>query len=140
MNKPPMWFYVVATAALLWNLAGCAAFIADLHLSPEDIAKLPDAQQMLYRERPLWAVAATGIAVVGGAVGCLGLLLRKRWATGLLIASLLGVLAQDVGLFIMLENLKAANPVAPLLQGAVLLVAIGLVPLAGLAGARGWLR
>lgn len=138
MSKPPTWFYVVATLALLWNLAGCVAFVADLHLTPEDIAKLPDAQQALYRARPLWAIGATGIATIGGALGSLCLLLRKRWATGLLIASLLGVLAQDVGLFVMLESLKAASGVAPLLQGVVLLVAIGLVPLAGYVNARGW--
>jgi len=138
MNKPPTWFYVVAALALLWNLAGCTAFAADLQLTPEDLARLPEAQQALYRERPLWALVATGIAVIGGALGCICLLLRKRWATGLLIASLLGVLAQDVGLFVMMDHLKAASGVAPLLQGVVLLVAIGLVPLAGYANARGW--
>ncbi len=138
MNKPPVWFYVVATFALLWNLAGCTAFIADLHLAPEDIARLPDAQQALYRARPVWALVATGVAVIGGALGSLALLLRRRWATGLLIASLLGVLAQDVGLFIMLDNLRAVGGLAQLLQGVVLIVAIGLVPLSGLASARGW--
>ncbi|WP_017460641.1 hypothetical protein [Dyella ginsengisoli] len=138
MNKPPVWFYVVATAALLWNLAGCVAFVADLQLGPDDIVKLPEAQQALYRARPVWALVATGVAVIGGALGCLCLLLRKRWATGLLIASLLGVLAQDVGLFVMLDGLKATGGLAQLLQGAVLLIAIGLVPLAGIASARGW--
>lgn len=140
MPKPPTWFKVVVVAALLWNLAGCAAFVADLLLTPADIARLPEAQQALYRARPLWTIGATGIAVLGGALGSLGLVLRRRWATGLLIASLLGVLAQDVGLFIMLDNLRAAASLAPLLQGAVLLVAIGLVPLAGYASARGWTR
>jgi len=138
MTKPPVWFYVVVTFALLWNLAGCTAFVADLRLTADDLARLPEAQQVLYRARPVWALVATGIAVIGGTLGSLGLLLRRRWATGLLIASLLGVLAQDVGLFIMLDSLRAVGGLAQLLQGAVLLVAIGLVPLAGLAGARGW--
>lgn len=138
MSKPPVWFFVVAGLALAWNLMGCTAFVTDLHLTADDLSRLPAAQQALYRARPGWAVAATGIAVFGGALGSLSLLLRRRWATGLLIASLLGVLAQDVGLFIMLDNLRAAGSLAPLLQGAVLLVAIGLVPLAGYASARGW--
>lgn len=138
MNKPVAWFKVVAVAALLWNLAGCAAFVAELLLTPADIAKLPEAQQALYHARPPWVLGATGIAVVGGALGSLGLVLRRRWATGLLIASLLGVLAQDFALFVVLDSLKAFNGMAPLLQGTVLLVAVGLVPLAALAGARGW--
>lgn len=138
MNKPAAWFKVVAVAALLWNLAGCAAFVAELLLTPADIAKLPEAQQALYHARPPWVLGATGIAVVGGALGSLGLVLRRRWATGLLIASLLGVLAQDVGLATMLDSLRAVGGLAQLLQGVVLVVAIGLVPLAGLASARGW--
>ncbi|MEW5836515.1 MAG: hypothetical protein AB1832_15745 [Pseudomonadota bacterium] len=138
MTKPPVWFYVVATFALLWNLAGCMAFVADLRLTADDLARLPEAQQALYRARPAWGLVATGIAVIGGTLGSLGLLLRRRWATGLLIASLLGVLAQDVGLAIMLDSLRAVGGLAQLLQGVVLIVAIGLVPLAGFASARGW--
>ena len=68
MNKPPTWFYLIAALALLWNLAGCTAFVADLQLTPEDLARLPEAQQALYRERPLWALVATGVAVIGGAL------------------------------------------------------------------------
>lgn len=139
MSKPPMWFYVVAVLALLWNLMGCVAFVTDLHLTPEDLAKLPEAQQALYRARPGWAVAATGVAVIGGALGCLALILRKRWAAGLLIASLLGVLVQDFGLFVLMGGAQAAGMVAVALQTVVLLVAIALVLLARRADARGWL-
>ena len=140
MRQPPPWFTVLAVAALLWNLLGCTAFLADLRLTPDDLARLPEAEQALYRARPVWALLATGVAVIGGTLGSLGLVLRRRWATGLLIASLLGVLAQDVALATLLDDLKAAGGLAPLVQGAVLLVAVGLVPLAGVAGARGWLR
>lgn len=139
MSKPAVWFYVVAVLALLWNLLGCMAFVADLRLTPEDIAKLPEAQQVLYRARPVWAIAATGVAVIGGALGCLALILRKRWATGLLVASLLGVLAQDFGLFVLMDGVHIAGMVAVVLQTIVLLVAIALVALARSATARGWL-
>ena len=61
--KTPAWLKVVAVVALLWNLLGCIAFFFDLRLSPEDLAKLPEAQQALYAARPGWAVAATAIAV-----------------------------------------------------------------------------
>ena len=60
---------------------------------------------------------ATGVAVIGGTLGSLGLVLRRRWATGLLVASLLGVLAQDVALATLLDDLKAAGGLAPLLEG-----------------------
>ena len=139
MNKAPKWFMVVAIVALLWNLLGCLAFFADLQLSPQDVAKLSVAQQTLYNARASWAVAATALAVFGGAIGCVGLLLRKKWAIILFVLSVIGILVQDFGLFIMVNGATLAGPVAVILQLLVLAIAIGLVFLSWRAIARGWL-
>jgi anti-sigma-K factor RskA len=99
------------------------------------------ALQQLYASRPAWAVAATAIAVFAGAAGSLGLILRRRWATPLLIASLAGVVVQDVYLFMLNgSTVNAAVPGAAIMQGLVLLVAIGLVLLARKAAGQGWLK
>lgn len=84
MKATPKWFKVVAFVALLWNLLGCVAFVSELRLTPEAVSKLSAAQQAMYAARPIWSVAATGVAVVGGALGCIGLILCKRWAYPLL--------------------------------------------------------
>ena len=139
MNKVPKWFTAIAIVALLWNLLGCLAFFADLQLSPQDVAKLSPAQQALYNARPSWAVAATALAVFGGAIGCVGLLLRKKWAFILFCLSLVGILAQDFGLFILVNGATLAGSVAVIAQLLVLAIAIGLVFLSRLAIARGWL-
>ena len=138
MNTP-VWFKVVAALALLWNLLGCVAFFMDLRLSPEDLAALPEAQQALYAARPAWAVAATAIAVFGGALGSVGLLLRRKWAFPVLVLSLLGILVQDFGLFVLADGASLAGPVAVVLQAVVLVVGIGLVLLSRRGIARGWL-
>lgn len=138
MNTPT-WFKVVAVLALLWNLLGCLAFFADLSLSPDDIAKLPEAQQALYAARPAWAVAATALAVFGGALGSIGLLLRRKWAFPVLVLSLVGILVQDFGLFVLADGASLAGPVAVVLQGLVLAIGIGLVVLSRKGIARGWL-
>jgi hypothetical protein len=139
MNKAPKWFLAVAVIALLWNLLGCMAFFADLQLSPQDVAKLTPAQQSLYAARAGWAVAATGLAVLGGAAGCIGLLLRKNWAVVLLSLSLVGVLVQDFGLFVVVNGAALAGMAAVVLQSLVLAIAVGLVWLSRSATARGWL-
>jgi len=136
MEQAPKWFVPVAVAALLWNLLGCFAYLSDVMLTADDIAKLTAAQQALYAARPSWSVAATAIAVWGGAAGCLGLIMRKRWATPLLIASLAGVILQDISLFLLSGD---ARPSALALQGLVLLIAIGLVLLARKAVTLGWI-
>ena len=138
MNTPT-WFKVVAALALLWNLLGCVAFFFDLRLSPEDLAALPEAQQALYAARPTWAVAATAIAVFGGALGSVALLLRRKWAFPVLVLSLLGILVQDFGLFVLADGASLAGPAAVVLQAVVLVVGIGLVLLSRRGIARGWL-
>lgn len=138
MNTPT-WFKVVAVVALLWNLLGCLAFFADLRLSAEDIAQLPDAQQALYAARPGWAVVATGVAVLGGVLGSIGLLMRRKWAFPVFVLSLLGILVQDFGLFVLVDGASLAGPVAVVMQGIVLAVGIGLVLLSRKGIARGWL-
>jgi hypothetical protein len=139
MNKAPKWFLPIAGVALLWNLVGCAAYLSDVMLTPDDVAKMDAAQQALYASRPAWAVAATAIAVWGGAAGCVGLLLRRRWALPLLLASLAGLVVQNVGLFVISDAASLAGPGVVALQGMVMLIAIGLVLLARRAIARGWI-
>ncbi len=139
MNKAPGWFLPTAIVALLWNLMGCMAYLSDVRLTPEDIAKMSQAQQALYHSRPMWAISATAIAVWGGAAGCLGLILRRRWAQPLLIASLLGVIVQDYGMFVLSGLGAEASPMVIGLQATVLLVAIALVMMARKGIARGWL-
>ena len=139
MSALPRWYLPVTIVALLWNLLGCAAYLSDVTVTPDDVARMSAEQQALYAARPAWAVAATAIAVWGGAAGCLGLILRKRWAVPLLIASLAGVIVQDLSLFLLTNAAAQAGVVAMLLQGIVLLVAIGLVLLGRKAAARGWL-
>lgn len=139
MSTTPKWFLPISIVALLWNLMGCAAYLSDVMLTPEDVAAMTEAQQELYAARPAWAVSATAIAVWGGALGCVGLIMRRRWSTVVLMASLAGVVVQDLALFGLTDAAAAAGPVALILQGVVLLVAIGLVVLSRRASAEGWL-
>jgi hypothetical protein len=139
MEAAPKWFLPVAIAALLWNVLGCAAYLADVMLTPADIAKLTAAQQAMHAARPAWSIAATAFAVWGGAVGSLGLIMKKRWAVILLAISLAGVVGQDVYLFGMSGAAAEAGAAAFVLQGLVLVIAVALVMLGRKAAARGWL-
>ena len=139
MTQAPKWFRVAAIVALLWNILGCLAFVADLQLKPEDIAKLPEAQQALYASRPAWSIAATAIAVFGGTLGCIGLILKRRWAFVLLLLSLLGILGQDIAMFVLANAAEAAGSFAIVLQSVVLIVGVWLVLLSRKAMASGWI-
>lgn len=140
MAPLPRWFVPLCVLALLWNLAGLAAVVADLGISQADLAAMPEAQRALYHARPGWSVVASLVAVVGGTVGTLALALRRRWAAPLLLASLAGVVAQDVALFFVVGKTASLGVAPYVLQAVVLAVAIGLVGLARRAAANSWLR
>ncbi|HKE83357.1 MAG TPA: hypothetical protein VKB50_06370 [Vicinamibacterales bacterium] len=139
VTPAPKWFLPVVVAALIWNLLGCAAYLADVTLSAEDVAKMSAAQQALYASRPSWAISATAVAVWAGALGCVALWLRKRWAMWALVASLAGIIAQDVHLFALSEAGSQAEMTTFMLQGLVFVVGVGLVVLARKASAQGWI-
>ncbi len=133
----PKWFMPVAIIALLWNLIGCAAYLMDVTLTPTAVAAMSPDEQALYAARPAWAVALYAIAVWGGALGSVGLIMRKRWAKGPLLASLLGLVGQDIALFGMSPVSIPASVYA--LQGMVMAIAVLLLLLANTAARRAWI-
>jgi hypothetical protein len=139
MERAPRWFMIASVLALLWNLAGLLAFVSDATMGPEDVAKLSAAQQSMYAARPTWALAATGIATIGGTLGSLALVLAKRWGLPVLWASLLGLAGQDAALLSLPGGFNATGAVPLMLQAFVLLVAVALVLIARKGIAKGWL-
>ena len=134
---PPKWFWWISAIALIWNLMGVAAFFAQLGM---DTSTLPDAQRMFYEAIPAWATAAFGVAVLGGATGCVALLLRKSWAMALFLISLLGLVVQMTHSFVIADGLGvfgSGGLVMPLTTGVI---AIALVMFARHGNQRGWLK
>jgi len=137
MSTPSKWFTPVAILALLWNLLGASAYLMDVTMSPEAVAKLGEAERAMYASRPAWFVVAYASAVWFGVAGSLGLLLRKRWATPLFLLSLLGLIAQDLALFSRPE--VRADTTVVLLQALVFVIALSLVMLARKAERKTWI-
>jgi len=90
-NKAHWSFWVISVLMLIWNLMGCINFF--VQMNPDMVASYQETEQAIIKDRPIWATAAFAIAVFGGALGCLLLMLKKSIAFYLFIASLLGVLA-----------------------------------------------
>ena len=98
--KPPVWFWVVSVIALLWNLMGVSAYLFDAFISVERLGAMDPELRELYEGRPAWVTAAFALAVFGGFIGSIGLLLRKKWAKPLFKLSLGAVLIQNVYTFL----------------------------------------
>jgi hypothetical protein len=126
--KAPVWLRIVAALGLLWNLVGVYAYLQTVHV-------LPAGPGMAMEEMPAWVTGAFAIAVFGGTLGSLGLLLLKGWSKLLLLLSFAALIAQDVWAF----GMRAGPPESPILPLAVNLIALVLLWLAHSAGKKGWL-
>ena len=82
-------FWAIGAVALIWNVMGAMNFF--VQMNPDILAAYRESERAIIEGRPAWATGAFAIAVFGGTLGCLLLLLRKSAAYYLFIASLLGV-------------------------------------------------
>lgn len=137
-NKAPWWFMVIAIIALIWNLLGVAAFIAQVTMGPEMLAQLPQEQQDLYTAMPTWVTVAFAVAVNFGALGCLLLVLKKNLAGLFLQISLAAVLVQFSYNFFIAKMQDVYGNDAMIMPIMTILVSIYLVTLAAKAKRRHW--
>jgi hypothetical protein len=133
----PAWYWVVAVAGLLFELAGCYAYYLQVTVDPASMAL---DQQALAEAMPAWILIAYGLAVAIGLIGAIGLLLRHRFAASALLVSLIAIVVQFGGILIVPElrqSMSSDQFLGPLL---IFLIAYGLWHFARLAARRGWIR
>ena len=87
-------FWLISSIALVWNVMGSLNFI--MQMDPDTLANYPESAQALIVSRPSWATIAFAVAVFGGAIGDILLLLKKAIAYYLFTASLLGVIFANI--------------------------------------------
>jgi len=87
-------FWVIGIAALIWNVLASVNYL--MQMNPDIVASFPETHRAIIIGRPAWATGGFAVAVFGGSLGCLLLLLRKAVAFYFLIASLLGVIVTMV--------------------------------------------
>jgi hypothetical protein len=138
-HSAPKWFIILAVVMAIWNLMGVMAFVMQMLMSAEQIALLPEKEQLLYQNIPLWVNIAFACAVLGGALGCIALALKKAIALPILWISLIGVLVQMFHAFFMANAFEIYGPGGTIMPIMVILVAVFLVWLANNAKGKGWL-
>lgn len=126
MQKSKLSFWIIGGLGLIWNLAGSLNFM--MQMKADNLASMPEPFHTIIANRPGWATAAFGIGVIGGAIGCILLLLKRKEAIYVFMASLAG-LAVHLLPYISGANLPANFGIgnAVLVFVAPLLVAIILL-------------
>ena len=126
-------FWVIGALGLIFNLMGCMNYIAQM--SAEMVASMPDVCRAIVESRPAWGTGAFAVAVFGGAVGCLLLLLRKSVAIYLFMLSLIGAVIAQLP-FLGMANFPVGAWLGWLSQ---LVVAAFLIWYSKLSAGKGWI-
>ena len=135
----PHWsFWVIAIVTLIWNAMGATNYI--MQLNPDVVATFPDSHRAIIEGRPTWATTAFAVAVFGGTIGCLLLLLKKSAAYYLFIASFLGVVVTIVHTFSVNGSTASSGPIDIILTILLpLIVAAFLIWYAKMVTEKGWI-
>lgn len=138
-SRPPTWFWIVALLGLLWELFGVAMYLMHVGVLPNS-QEMSDAERSLMESSPVWVTGLFAIGVFAGALGTLGLLLRKRWARPLLVLSLVAVVLQFGGWLLATDAIRVIGPSVFAMPAVIVAVAILLAWLATVGVRRGWLN
>ena len=92
---PPL----VASLAIAWNLFGLTRLVETVQSTPASLVRMgmSPAQAALYASVPGWMNAGFAVGVLGGLLGSLLLLARRRLAVPVLAASLAGYVVLFAG-------------------------------------------
>jgi len=113
--KAPWHVWVVGFLSLLWSSVGAMDFVMTQTRNKAYMGGFTRAQLDFYYGFPTWVVVAWGIAVWGGVLGSLLLLLRRCQAVHLFLASLICMVLTDI------RNLGFANGLEVMGGGAALM-------------------
>ncbi len=87
-------FWIIGLVGLVFNLMGCMNYIAQMNTA--NVATMPDVYRTVIESRPAWGTGVFAIAVFGGSLGCILLLLRKSVAFHVFVVALIGVVAAQI--------------------------------------------
>ena len=138
-DRPPLWFKIAAVAAVLWGLAGVYACYSQLSMNAAQLAALPAAQGDAFTAMPLLVKGAYVVAVVGGLIGGMLLLVRKAPAGAAFIVSLIGIVVQFGWIFGPYQGLAKLGPSAMAFPAFVTALSVAEVWLSSPALKRGWI-
>ena len=139
-TKPATSFWVVAILALIWNGMGAAAYLGTVTMTQETLDAMPEAQRNLVMSTPSWATGAFALAVWGGLVASLLLLMRKKFATTVFIASFAGIVVQMSHAFFMTNSIEVYGPGGMIMPVMVLAFGAYLIYFSRNATANGILQ
>lgn len=138
--KTPVHLWIVAVLALLWHLMGVVDYLATQLRWEAYMSDFTQEQLDYFYGFPSWVVAAWAIAVWGGLLASIGLLLRKRWAVWLFALALAGLALSTLYNFVLSDGAAIMGTTGTIFTVVIWIVTIALLLYARRQAAAGVLR
>ena len=105
----PWHLWLTGIVGGLWSAMGVMSFTLTQMNVEAVMSRFPPQQREYFASFPLWATAFWAVGVVGGVIGCLLLLLKKRFAFHVLVGSVIGTTVSTLGGLFFLDGLRVMN-------------------------------
>jgi len=125
--KAPWHLWVVGIVGLLWSAMGAMDYVMTKLRSEEYMAAFTPEQLEFFYGFPIWVNAAWAIAVWGGVIGTILLLLRKSSAVWVLLVSFLAMVVTAIHNYGLSNGMEVVGDMFSLVFTALIfLVGLGL--------------
>ena len=125
-ERPPRHLWVVGVVGLLWNLVGAYDYLMTETQNASYMGKFTPEQLEYFYGFPTWVVATWAIAIWGGVLGTLLLLLRRRLAAPVLLVSFRSMVLTSVYNFLLSDGVAVMGAGAVAFSGLIFAIALGL--------------
>lgn len=105
-TRTPWHLWVVGIIGLLWNAGGAFDYVMTQTRNADYMQNFTEAQLEYFYSFPAWADATWAIAVWGGVLGCVLLLLRSRWSVYVFAASFVCMLINMIYMYAINNGLE----------------------------------
>jgi hypothetical protein len=139
-SSTPIWFWVVAVVALLWNIMGGMIFLTEVFAQESMMESMTEPQKEWTRSTPMWIYVVFAIAVITGLAGSVCLLMRNRLAVPLFIVGFVAVVIQMVYTMLIAGGLQVMGPSGAIMPAVVVTLALVWLLFSLHFKSKGWLR
>lgn len=127
-GKAPWHLWAIGIIGLLWSAIGAFDYTMTESKNEAYMKAFTPAQLEYFYSLPAWVVACWAVGVWGGVVGCLLIVLRKRAAVPVLLASLLGAVLTFIHNIVLSNGLEVmgGGTSAVIFPLIILVISLGL--------------
>ncbi len=127
-QKAPWHLWVVGIVALLWSAMGALDYVMTQTENEAYMSNFTPEQLEFFYGIPAWAVAFWAIAVWGGVLGSILLLIRTRHAVGVYLASFISMVIVSIENYVIRDGMAViGDPFSLTFTAVIFLVALALV-------------